>query len=260
MTQPDLKTRAQQNRPAPSGNAAPNSSEPIVELQASEDPESIPTKVAWARVMRFCRGLPKGSTAIVRDKTGKEMYRYKYRGVDDVVSLAGAALREFGVTVMPIEIKPQHTVSGQATTCYVHVKYLITSLGEGEISGVSFGEGIDFGDKATVKALGQALRVFITTALMLPTYSVAWDSDASPVQRPMPPTPEELRDEMLNPKTSVQRMSTLYGQFRREPELGQAVVETSVGQETLLALNVRLGKERQAARQAATEPPDEVEL
>src|ERR1043165_6258816 len=86
MTQPDLKTRAQQGRPAQSSSPAANSSDPIYELVARDDPEAVPTKVAWARVMRFCRGLPKNSVAQVKDKTGKVLYTYKYRGVDDVVS------------------------------------------------------------------------------------------------------------------------------------------------------------------------------
>lgn len=259
--QPDLKTRAQQNQPAPSGgNPVPNSSEPFVAFEIGDDPESVSTRVAWKRVMRFCRGLTKGSTAQVKDKTGKVLYTYKYRGADDVVSLAGAALRAHGVDVIPVKIETQYKISGQATTCMVTVTYEVSSLGEGTFQGVSVGEAIDFGDKATVKALTQAYRVFLTTALTLPTYNVSWDSDASPVQRPMPPTPEELRDEMLNPKTSRQRMAAMYQEFKRDPALGGQMVFTKAGsndQETLLDLNVRLGKERAAAAAASPESPED---
>lgn len=271
MTQPDLRTRAQQNRPAPSGNPAPNSSEPIIEVEVGDDPEGVSVAVAWARVMRFCRGLPKGSTAEVKDKAGKVMYRYKYRSADDVMSLVGFALRAFGVTVMPVDVKHQTNISGQATTCTVDVRYAITSLGEGSMLGVSAGSAIDFGDKALVKALTQAYRAFLTTALTLPTYNVAWDSDANPVQRPMPPTPEELRDEMLNPGIKTSRMKAIYAELKRDPALGAQVVTIpndggpgDSTRETLLDLNVRLGRERaEAAASAASatpELPPEVEI
>lgn len=242
-----LREQARAARPADSRPATPVSSEPTVVFDVGEDPESVPVRYAWARVMRFCRALPKGSTATVSTSKGGS-FSYRYRGVDDVVSLAGAALREFGVMINPVKIDVTHRV-GTPSWCKVDVTYSVTSLGEGEIVGVSCGEALDFGDKALVKALTQAYRVFLTTALSLPTYDVSMDSDARPITRPMPPSPFELRDEMLDPKTSLDRLRAILDALQRDQDLATTKVPVPDGKggetnESLLFLNLRIGKER----------------
>jgi hypothetical protein len=251
----DLKTRAQQGRPAPTGGTVATASEATIEVEVGEDPEAVPVKVAWSRAMRFCKALEKGSKAVVKEKgTGKVLFTYNYRGADDVVTLAGVAFRLFGVIVTLVKLEPVYRNNGQAVTCLMTAHWKIESLGDGQIDAVSCSEAMDYGgDKATVKASTQALRIFLTNQLMLPTGKVSWDSDASPSRLPPLPTPEELRDEMLSPETSRQRMSTIFKTLKDDPDLGSQVVavrrENMAGlqEETLLALNVRLAGERAAA-------------
>lgn len=248
VTQPSLRERAKASgghRP-PERQARPDGPEAVIEFEVGDDPEAESVKVAWHRVIRFCRALSKGSTARVNTKGGGS-YEYKYRGADDVVSLAGAAIREFGIMITPVEIKSEHRVTGQATWCKVEVTYEITAIGDdkGVIRGVSQGEAIDFGDKALAKALTQCFRIFLTTALSLPTYDVSMDSDASNVQRPAPPTPEELRDNMMQ-TTDKQRLLAIRGELQRDAAL--ASVQVDVPWEggkrmTLWDLNTLRGKQ-----------------
>lgn len=264
MTQPSLAERAEADRAERARDTMPamlpgqpvqlaTGSEAVIDFTVVEegDPEKVDVKVAWARAMRWCRALPKNSTAEVKDKTGRLLYKFKYRGIDDVVTLAGMAFRQFGVTVVPIKIDVEHRI-GQPSTCMVTVTYRITSLGEGEIIGVSRGESIDFGANATIKAEQQAFRLFLTTALCLPTHDPTMDSDAAPILRPQPPTPAALRDEMLNPKTSTQRMRALLSELKADPKLGATRVpvpdDSSNMYESLYDLNVRVGRERAAAQ------------
>jgi hypothetical protein len=179
------------------------------------------------------------------------------------MTLAGRALREFGVIIMPKKIDIQHK-PGQPTWCRVDVTYSVTSLGEGELIGVSSGEALDFGDKALVKALTQALRVYLTTAMLMPTYDLSMDSDASPVVMPPPPTPEELRDEMMNPDTSMDRMKAILDMLKRDREMGTRLVpvrqdDGSSKMETLIDMNIRIGKERRAGLVLGSPEPHEEE-
>lgn len=244
-----LREQARANRPAVDGGQPTAGSEPVI-VDVGEDPEAVDVKVALSRVMRFCRALPKGSTATVTTKSGQ--YTYKYRGIDDVVSLAGTAMRLFGLIITPSAIETQHKV-GNPSWCKVDVTYLVESLGGGTIIGRSTGEALDFGDKALVKALTQAYRVFLTTLLSLPTRDISLDSDANSVVRPQPPSPLELRDEMLSATVTTQRLRAILSMLQRDEDLARTKVPVPTAgpdgthnerNEALWDLNVRIGKER----------------
>jgi hypothetical protein len=265
----DLRSRARASQsPGAKGDSTHTASgaEPVIDFEVGDDPEAVPVRVAWARVMRFCRALSKGSTAKVVTKGGGS-YEYKYRGVDDVVSLAGAGMREFGVIVMPAEIKTEYR-AGNPNWCAVEVTYAILSINSddpGYLKGVARGEAFDFGDKATVKAEQQAFRVFLTTALSLPTYDVSMDTDATPVM-PTLPSPTALRDEMLQPNIEVQRLLAIRGELQRDAQAGGTLAVTKVpvpdgqggeAEESLWDLNTRRGKERQGGGEHGQHPIDQ---
>jgi hypothetical protein len=197
--------------------------------------------------MRFCRALPKGSTATVTTKSGAS-YTYHYRGIDDVLSLAGAALREHGVLVMPIEKHAEYRAIGQANVCTLKATFEVSSLGEGSFQGVALGEGVDLGDKATVKAETQAHRTFMVQALSLPTYDISADSDANPVQRPEPPGSFAIRDEILDPKTSLGRLKAIRSELQRDSALAAEMVPDGESNVHLWDLLTRVGKAREAQR------------
>jgi ERF superfamily len=245
-----LKARAAAARTGPAGGRSDpgktgDSAVPTIDFEVGDDPEAVPVKVAWARAMRFCRALTKGSTARVNGKDGKLLYTYKYRGVDDVVTLAGVAFRHFGIMVVPVEVVVEYRPAGQMVACYATVTYEVSSLGEGTFRGTVKSEGIDNGDKATVKAEQQAFRVFLTTALCLPTYDPTMDSDATPMVRPEPPGPFGVRDEILAPGTSVQRLIAIQSELRHDPALAATAVPVGDEEIRLWDLVVRTRKARE---------------
>jgi hypothetical protein len=236
------------------GKTADSAVPTIVEM--GSDPEAVPVRQAWARAMRICKALTKGSTARVNNKEGKFLYSYQYRGVDDVVTLAGLAFREVGVMVVPVEIATEYRPAGQMVTCFATVTYEVSSIDGSSFRGVVRSEGIDNGDKATVKALQQAYRVFLTTALTLPTYDPTTDSDATPILRPEPPSPLELRDEIVNPQTSLSRLLAISGELKRDNSLAATRVPVGDREVTLWDLCVETGKARRAKESKPETPTD----
>lgn len=240
------------------GSDLPTETDPVLIFEIGDDPEAVPVKVAWSRVMRFCRAVPKGGRATIKTATGS--YSFVYRGIDDILNAVGPALRLFGAEIFPVKVEPAYTTVGRMNICTVIVTYRIQSLGDGEIITQGAGEGADVGERATTKAQTYAFRNMLIAALCLPTIDPKLDADVVNVERPEPPGALALRDEMLDPGTSQQRLLAIRGELRRDKDLARETVEVPLGsgtQESLWDLNTRIGKERDAAasRRAEAETP-----
>jgi hypothetical protein len=256
MTQ-SLRERARQQGEGNGGRAEADPAEPVLVFEIGDDPEAVPVKVAWSRVMRFCRAVPKGGKATI--KTATSSYSFIYRGIDDILNAVGPALRLFGAEIFPIEVRPTYSTTGRMNICTVVVTYRIESLGEGEIITQGAGEGADVGERATTKAQTYAYRNMLIAALCLPTMDPRLDADVVNVQRPEPPSPFALRDEMLEPDIRRDRLLAIFGELKRDPFLAGARVPVPDGkggerEESLWDLNVRRGKELAAKQSAPAQP------
>lgn len=99
--------------------------------------------------------------------------RYKFRGIDDVLAACHPALAEHGVIVLPEIV--DHVVTEKTAQSgkpmnhvLARVRHTFTAPDGSTVSCVTFGEGMDRGDKAANKAMAAAYKYALTLTLCLP--------------------------------------------------------------------------------------------
>ncbi|WP_328465475.1 ERF family protein [Actinoplanes sp. NBC_00393] len=214
------------------------------------DAEKVPVHVAWARVMADVQSISKGDQ---RNDVGG---RYSFRGVDRVVNAVGPALRRHGVALLPIQVydieyREARTAKGNTMQdCTLKVRWLVVGPAGDTLPSPleSAGQATDTQDKATSKATSVAQRVLFLTALHIPTQDPDIDRGHERGERPGP-TPNEYRDEIADPRTSMVRLRQIRTELRQH-QLGGAIVVNEVGDdEAVLAMCERIGRQRTEAGQ-----------
>jgi ERF superfamily len=205
----------------------------------------VPVHVAWARVMADVQTIVKGDR---RDDVGG---KYKFRGVDRVVNAVGPALRRHGVLVQPARVfdvvyREARTSKGTLMEdCTLKVEWAVIGP-EGDTLPVplqSAGQANDTGDKATAKAMSVAQRVLFLTALHVPTGDPDIDKGHDRGERPLP-APNDYRDEIVDPATSLGRLKTIRAELLRHG-FGAVEVVNEVGdEEGLVPMIDRIGLAR----------------
>lgn len=116
--------------------------------------------------------------------------RYKFRGIDDLMNAASAALTTAGLVCVPM-VEERTVTNGQTAkgTAFVdvavRVRYDVFSTEDGSqlpSSSVIYAEGRDYADKATNKALSAALKYFLTQLFCIPFLGVLEDSDETTIE------------------------------------------------------------------------------
>lgn len=110
----------------------------------------------------------------VRKDSKNQAQRFNFRGIDAVMNAVGPALRKYGVVILPEEVDVHRsngaTASGKQTAeVVVKVTYRVYGPAGDSIHGKVAAEAMDFGDKATAKAMSVAYRTFLLQALTIPT-------------------------------------------------------------------------------------------
>ena len=110
----------------------------------------------------------------VRKDSKNQAQRFNFRGIDAVMNAVGPALRKYGVVILPEEVDVHRsngtTSSGKQTAeVVVKVTYRVYGPAGDSIHGKVAAEAMDFGDKATAKAMSVAYRTFLLQALTIPT-------------------------------------------------------------------------------------------
>jgi hypothetical protein len=145
---------------------------------------------SWNRVMRDVQAIRKDSY-----NSGQ---KFNFRGIDAVMNAVGPALREHGVTVVPMagshEVERYQTKNGgQMANRTVEMTFKVYGPAGDSFMGTAYGEAADSGDKAMTKAESVALRTFLLQALMIPTDDPDPDSEsherAVPVRTQAAPAP-----------------------------------------------------------------------
>lgn len=88
---------------------------------------------------------------------------YNFRGIDDVLKVLHPLLGEHGVFFAPDvierEVEERTSKSGTKGTCtYLHVRYTVFGPDGDSFELSTWGEGLDYGDKATNKAMTAAFK------------------------------------------------------------------------------------------------------
>lgn len=225
--------------------------EPVDELPDIEytapivDVDPVAVHIAWARVMRDVKSIAKSARAEI--KTEKSSYRFNFRGIDMVLNAVGPALRRHGVMVIPVKTEATYGTAGRMRDVQVRVTYEIRGPLGDVITAQSVGEGLDTGERGTTKALTTAYRNFLTTALTIPTEDPKVDPDRVNLEREEARfNPLAYRDEALNSRTTVSRLSQMIQELRSLGRGGELVQNENGDEEKLGNLLIRIRKDRTA--------------
>lgn len=225
----------------------PPIAEPLPDIDidgpGEDGPEQVPAVVAWSRVMDDIRSISK------REVYNAPGTRYNFRGIDRTVNAFAPVLRRHGVLVIPTEVQTSYrdfTNSNKKIQreCTVVVTWTIYGPAGDSFRAQTAGEALDSSDKGTAKAQSVALRVLLLTAGMVPTGDPDPDSVHIDRGEAVTRTPESYRDEILEKKTSPERLS----QIRIELDglrMLNARVQNEIGElETLDSIGGRMYQER----------------
>lgn len=136
--------------------------------------------------------LPKVAAAIGAVRKGNTASMgaggsFSFRGIDDLLNACHTALAEHGVSVLPSvaehrlierERVKQGTVVGMTIHVIVGVDYTFAAPDGSSVTVRTYGESADTGDKATSKAMSQALKYALMHTFTVPTAEVAKDDKA----------------------------------------------------------------------------------
>lgn len=94
---------------------------------------------------------------------------YKYKSIDDFMQVLNPVLAKHGVTLVPQFRKHrlEPLAKGVRATCVLNMDWVATD--GTKITTRHLGEGVDFGDKATNKAMAAAMKYAILQTLCVPT-------------------------------------------------------------------------------------------
>lgn len=240
--------------PVPDSPAPTPADEPLPHIEytgAISTAEAVPVHVAWARVMWDVQSIGKDETATIktqgRDGGQGTQYSFRYRGIDKVLNAVGPALRRHGVMVIPIRTDAAYGTAGRMRECTVTVTYRVFGPDGSYFDAQACGEGLDAGERATAKALTTAYRNWLVTALTIPTQDPKLDPDRVNIERGEQRfDPVAYRDEALNPRTSVSRLSQMVNELRSLNRGGELVTNEVGDEEKLGNLIWRVRRERTA--------------
>jgi hypothetical protein len=191
---------------------------------------AVPVQTALTAVMATVQSVSKDR------RVSEGPARFAFRGVDDVMSAVGPALREHGVVFAPtrivsVEHERYETSRGTAMDgVTIVVEYTITGPAGDTMTAAAAGQAADSGDKAVPKALSVAYRTVLLQALCIPTGDAEPDSQVHERSRAVPPRPRgEVVAELPDPTKTVDDWSTT------DPTVNIEEWRTLIGQCTTLA-------------------------
>lgn len=166
---------------------------------------------------------------IGKNRRNKEQ-GYNFRGIDDVLTALHPLLAEHGLVFVPnvVDREYEERVSSKGTVghcAHLHVVYRIYGPAGDHVEGSTWGEGLDYGDKATNKAMTAAFKylLFQVFAICDPDE----DADAT--------TPEQGS----RPRNT--RPSSVVG---ADPETGEVRSGPKMASDKQLGMLRALGRER----------------
>ena len=139
---------------------------------------------------------------------------FAFRGIDAVINAVSPAFQKHKVIVVPTVIESQsrevESAKGKAVT-HVELKVAYTFYGsEGDfISATVCSEAMDYGDKATAKAMSVALRTALLQTLALPTDEPDPDSQSYERGSVKTANPERTKSVAATPEQTVMAVEAL---------------------------------------------------
>lgn len=131
-------------------------------MNDTDTTQAVPTIYqALALVMRDVMPVGKNQT--------NQAQKYKFRGIDDLMSAVAGPMRNHGVFLLPTVVDSRTERRGEKMTAvYLTMRYRFYGPAGDYIEATVPGEAADFADKATNKAMSAALKYLLLQVLMIP--------------------------------------------------------------------------------------------
>ncbi|NUV54528.1 hypothetical protein G6W51_16750, partial [Streptomyces coelicolor] len=120
-----------------------------------------------ARVMRDVRNIGKNGR--------NESQNYSFRGVDDAIGALAQPLRDHGVVMTPEVLDFKTEIRGRQNAVMMRVAFHFHGPAGDKVTAVTMGEGSDFADKASNKAMSAALKYALIHTFMIPVDAKSLD-------------------------------------------------------------------------------------
>lgn len=110
-----------------------------------------------------------GDIAPVGKDQRNEAQKYRFRGIDDLMSAVAGPMRRHGMFLLPTVIDSRAERRGEKMTAvYLTMRYRLYGPNGDYVEATVPGEASDFADKATNKAMSAALKYFLLQVFMIP--------------------------------------------------------------------------------------------
>ncbi|MEU5136724.1 ERF family protein [Streptomyces californicus] len=152
---------------------------------------------------------------VAKDKENTQQ-RYKFRGIDDVMSAMAGPLRAHGVFILPTIAAHHAERRGEKMThVTITMRYHVYGPAGDCLTAEVPGEASDFADKATNKAQSAALKYLLFTLFMIPVDGRSVDDGDR--DHPVEPTPEHRAEHRQRQQQRGQRQQQPRRSNRAEP-------------------------------------------
>ncbi|MEU0719076.1 ERF family protein [Streptomyces lavendulocolor] len=137
-----------------------------VEVTYQPAPDGMPAEAP--RIFTVINSVMRDTMPVSKDKENTQQ-RYKFRGIDDVMSAMAGPMRAHGLFILPSIAEHHAERRGEKMThVTIKMRYQVYGpAGDCLIAEVP-GEASDFADKATNKAQSAALKYLLFTLFMIP--------------------------------------------------------------------------------------------
>jgi hypothetical protein len=161
---------------------------------AAEPAPEAEAEFTYATIYELMGQILAELPAIGKNQRNAEQ-NFMFRGYDDVLNALNPLMSERGVFIVPdvIERLSAHRQTRGGSTMYevnLHVRFTCHGPAGDTVSGTAWGEGTDMGDKATNKAMTNALKYFLFQTFAISTQEAS-ETDADRH------TPEETQADVL---------------------------------------------------------------
>jgi hypothetical protein len=151
----------------PQGIEAPASSTAEAQTSHTQNQYQPTVHELMARVMRDVRNIGKNGR--------NESQNYSFRGVDDAIGALAQPLRDHGVVMTPEVLDFKTEVRGRQNAVMMRVAFHFHGPAGDKVTAVTMGEGSDFADKASNKAMSAALKYALIHTFMIPVDAKSLD-------------------------------------------------------------------------------------
>ena len=175
---------------------------------------------------------------VIGKDTQNQQQGYKFRGIDAIVDHTAPAFRKHGIVAVPSHryvtsdlIESSRGTQGRRVIVQTTVKFIAKD--GSYITAEAVGEGADYADKATNKAMAQALKYALSQTLLIPTGDADPDAESPETGSGSRPKPRDARGSASQQKSAprqqpAQRRQTksqshpplVFSPEDRDPETG----------------------------------------